>query len=608
MNPPALRNEWIPLNHLKDSPENMRRRGQADDKLNDLCNSIQKFGVLFPLLVEAHQDPELQKQGFFQVAAGDRRLDALKALQAEGEIPEDFPVFCRVIESGHAIAYSLAENMVRVPPKPIEVFEGIQKLSQAGEGVREIALSLGASQAYIREVLKIGRVHEAIREAAHTENLSLAALSAYAAGSDPEAQLRCYESAGPDADPQSIREELAGQTRAADSPGMRFISQEAYQEEGGEIQHNLLSQGAEGDAGQAEATNPALLDRLVREKLEAQDEAGRQETGIERSELCESPAEYHMAKALYAEPDGSEEPSSLIRLVGFDDEGQPVSEVRRDTDTPFADSLAGDPDEGGEDEPAMGPGGDPRPWPAKLIKALHETRAEWLAMGLRQATAGGGPETALRIWTAAGLLALGHPRPGPGEATASPVQLHASHWKSLPGPAAAFSPEEPPDPMPGSFAEWLEWLETLDPGDLAATAGAAFAALLAGPGTGDEDTAMALAKEAGLDWSRSWKPHMEGARYFHELPKRSLVRIAEDLGGAEAGEWVQNLGTRNHAADFLALCFRCAAEGAERDAMKKLEDFRALHQLPEDAGESLFEACRNWTPPGFAPDAALPKG
>lgn len=624
----------VAIGKLVISDDNMRRRSQPDTKLKQMSKSIETEGVICPPVVKAHSDPQMRKDGFYEVICGGRRLDALEALVREGNrgYTSETEIDCQLHQNGDLVRLSLAENLVRLTPKPIEVYEALNRMTQDGYGVKDIALSLGVKNEYVRAFLQIGRVHPEIREAAHEQNLSLTLLSAFASSPDTEAQLKCFEAHGAAADPQAVREELSGKTRGADDPSVRYAGLDQYREQGGTLSHNLFSHGDEGDVSKATVDNPALVEEMVSQKLQAEGRRIADETGIQDTEICNTPADYEMARSLYREPQGDEPQDQLVNLVSYDDEGQTVSETRVRSETPLSKALQEDPTSEADDSPQTGPGGDPRPWKPALLEGLHHLRAAHLDDAIRRAASKGTREsihTALRLWTAAGLQALSQPRPGPGAEAESPVQLYASHWKVLERsgstpidavftdhPTGTPAPERP-DVLPMTFAEWLAHLEDLPPAELAQLAGAAFGRLLTGGGVAGGDTAMALARASQLNFSRSWKPHMGNATdfgkpakkdftsYFHELPKRSIRRMAEAMAGAQAGESIEAIPSRDQAAEFMTACFRIAEEGRNGQAFTEADTIRAEHDLPETVLTDLAAAAKDFAPPGFAPDEAL---
>ena len=116
----------IPLKKLRVDERNVRSasadpaRVQADA---ELAASIKSHGLLENLVVV----PRGKTQ--FGVAAGARRLRALKALAADSHLPKDHPVPCLVVDGDAATESSLAENAVRIAMHPADQVVAFGKLA-----------------------------------------------------------------------------------------------------------------------------------------------------------------------------------------------------------------------------------------------------------------------------------------------------------------------------------------------------------------------------------------------------------------------------------------------------------------------------------------------
>ena len=103
--------------------------------------SILAHGILQNLVVTA------AKKGRFHVIAGVCRLEALKALIAEGKLPEDHAVTCQIVHEKDAIEMSLAENTVRTAMHPADEFEAFAALIDAGQIAAQVAERFGVTEA-----------------------------------------------------------------------------------------------------------------------------------------------------------------------------------------------------------------------------------------------------------------------------------------------------------------------------------------------------------------------------------------------------------------------------------------------------------------------------
>ena len=89
------------------------RRYFDPDKLEQLADSIRKFGIIEPLLVR-------QKGSSYFLVAGERRYRAAKIAELK-----TVPVVVRELSDEEALAVALVENLVREDLNPVEETEGI---------------------------------------------------------------------------------------------------------------------------------------------------------------------------------------------------------------------------------------------------------------------------------------------------------------------------------------------------------------------------------------------------------------------------------------------------------------------------------------------------
>src|SRR5438552_17272262 len=80
----------IAVSRLEKSPSNARRTTPKIG-MEELKASLLAHGLMQNLVVTG------TGEGAFHVIAGGRRLEALRLLQAEGKLPEDFAVPCQVV-------------------------------------------------------------------------------------------------------------------------------------------------------------------------------------------------------------------------------------------------------------------------------------------------------------------------------------------------------------------------------------------------------------------------------------------------------------------------------------------------------------------------------
>lgn len=139
----------LPLNQLKISPANVRRKGAKD--IDDLLPSVRSLGIIQPLVVRPNCDGH-------EIIAGQRRYYALVKL-AEDNPPD--PVPCIIMQDGDdakAIEASLAENIARLPMDEIDQYKAFCALEKRGRSVGDIAAHFGITERLVTQRLAIGNL------------------------------------------------------------------------------------------------------------------------------------------------------------------------------------------------------------------------------------------------------------------------------------------------------------------------------------------------------------------------------------------------------------------------------------------------------------------
>src|SRR5271166_4534320 len=248
----------IPLNKLTKSDRNVRKTG--GDSIAELAASIQAHGLLHNLIVTQTKNEK------YKVIAGARRFAALTKLAKEKVIPKNFDVPCRVVDEQGGTEASLAENVIRTNMHPADQFIAFRALVNEGIGFEEIAARFGVTATTVRKRLKLANVAPRLFELYRTDEINLDQLMALAVTDDHAAQERVWDSAQEwNRNPNVLRRALTETlVDAASDPRARFVGVEAYINAGGLIERDLFQPEHEGYL-----TDPAKLDRLVAEKLEA---------------------------------------------------------------------------------------------------------------------------------------------------------------------------------------------------------------------------------------------------------------------------------------------------------------------------------------------------
>jgi ParB family transcriptional regulator, chromosome partitioning protein len=258
--------QMIPLNCLIPSPANVRKTGTGIG-VEELAASIAAHGLLQNLQVRP------AKGGKFEVAAGGRRLAALKLLVKQKQMPRLAEIACNVFGDEDAGEISLAENTIRVPMHPADQFDAFKALADTGKGAEEIAGRFGCTAAVVRQRLKLAAVSPRLMDVYRDEDMDLDQLMAFTVSDDHEAQEAAwFDQPSHNRYPNTIRRILTAAQVEADDRLALFVGVEAYVAAGGTLNRDLFQADHQGYL-----TDPALLNRLAMEKLQGEADAIRAE-------------------------------------------------------------------------------------------------------------------------------------------------------------------------------------------------------------------------------------------------------------------------------------------------------------------------------------------
>ena len=254
----------LALDTLEPSPENVRKAPPGEAALAELKASIAAHGLIGNLVVRPVEGTHR-----YAVVAGGRRLAALKALAAEGAVPADHPVPCRVDEGATpAGELSLAENVVRVAMHPADQAEAFGRLAADGACVAAIAARFGVSERVVERRLRLGNAAPALLDAYRAGEFDLDALQAFAMTADTARQTAVYEelrAGGFRPRPWQVRRRLAEGRAPGTSALARFVGVEAYEAAGGALDRDLFADDDEGEGLWFE--DPKLLADLALRRL-----------------------------------------------------------------------------------------------------------------------------------------------------------------------------------------------------------------------------------------------------------------------------------------------------------------------------------------------------
>ncbi len=247
---------------------NVRKKKSSQTSIEGLAASIRSAGLLMNLVVFELED------GRYGVAAGERRTLALRWLMEQendadkttpdGIVTDDYPVEVLIVSKAMARVVSMMENSQREQMHPADQVTAFRDLSADGQTPAQIGDLLGFSTRHVQRCLRLATMAPVLLDALADDQITLDQLQALSATDDHQRQCDVWENAyGWAAAPQHLREAvLKGEVSARDNSQLAFVGREIYEAAGGTFKFDLFT-----DEGFL--TEPAMLERLAREKLHA---------------------------------------------------------------------------------------------------------------------------------------------------------------------------------------------------------------------------------------------------------------------------------------------------------------------------------------------------
>lgn len=156
---------------------NQPRQEFNEENLADLVLSIQRKGILQPLLVRQTQP------GKFEIIAGERRWRAAKVAKLER-----IPVVIIACNDQEALEIGLIENLQRHDLNPLEEAEAIKRLQEEFKLTQEqIASSIGKSRSYVANILRLNTLNPDIKKLIRENKLSAGHARALITAPNPSA-------------------------------------------------------------------------------------------------------------------------------------------------------------------------------------------------------------------------------------------------------------------------------------------------------------------------------------------------------------------------------------------------------------------------------------
>lgn len=260
----------IPFDKLILSQSNIRRVKNGVT-IENLADSIARRSLLHGLNVRPLLDDDGNETGFFEVPAGGRRYSALALLVKRRLFAKTGLVPCVVKAANDPVLAeedSLAENSEREPLHPLDEFHGMKVLVDKGEREEAIAAHFRVTPAVVRQRLKLASVSPKLHEVYVAGDMTLDQLMAFTVSEDHVRQEQLWKQLDHSINksPAFIRDKLTEDMVSVSDARVRFVGLDAYLAAGGVAPTRDLFEPDDGGW----LTDPALLDRLVAEKLDAE--------------------------------------------------------------------------------------------------------------------------------------------------------------------------------------------------------------------------------------------------------------------------------------------------------------------------------------------------
>ena len=258
----------IPFDKLVLSQSNVRRI-KAGVSVEELAEDIARRGLLQGLNVRPVLDADGVETGMFEIPAGGRRFQALSLLVKQKRLSKTTPIPCIVRDAASDILAeddSLAENMQRVALHPLDQFRAFAALREKGQGEEAIAAAFFVTPQIVKQRLKLASVAPALLEVYAEDGMTLEQLMAFTVNPDHARQVQVWDAVKNswNKEPYAIRRMLTETSVLASDRRAIFVGVDAYEAAGGAVLRDLF----QGDDG-GWLEDPALLDRLVTEKLQS---------------------------------------------------------------------------------------------------------------------------------------------------------------------------------------------------------------------------------------------------------------------------------------------------------------------------------------------------
>lgn len=155
--------EQFPIDRVHAFPGQPRRHF-AEERLRSLAASLSQQGTLQPVLVRPHP----QREGHYELIAGERRLRAMRMLGWS-----HVPALVRSIPEAQLLEVALVENLQRESLTPLEEAQAYRMLMERhGHTQEALARRLGRERSTIANSLRLIGLPLGVREALEAERIT----------------------------------------------------------------------------------------------------------------------------------------------------------------------------------------------------------------------------------------------------------------------------------------------------------------------------------------------------------------------------------------------------------------------------------------------------
>jgi ParB family chromosome partitioning protein len=204
----------------------------------------------------------------YYVCNGGRRLAALTRLLGQGIVTEALELPVIVEAKGAGLEASTTAAVTAAPHHPVEQFEAFARIAEdrpEAERVAYIARRFGLAERRVRQVLALGNLSPAVRQAWRSAKITQETAQAFAVEPDQAKQAALLEELSHRMgylSPYDVRSALTRDRIRSTHAHVGFVGLQAYLAAGGTLTGDLFTE-------ERYIADTALLDRLVGEKRDA---------------------------------------------------------------------------------------------------------------------------------------------------------------------------------------------------------------------------------------------------------------------------------------------------------------------------------------------------